>query len=196
MTNRSCPLDDRPSAAPVLRLGIAAVLLSGLLAACSGADVSYDGVESTTQTPQGRFEPDVNDPNRQTIFGAGGINSLFSETRTNESGGAGLGVNAFLWRASLDTFAFLPPISADPLGGVIIYDWYASPETPNERFKVTVYILDTRLRADGVQVQVNRQLRGADGSWYEAAVDPATPAALVDAILTRARQMRIAQLGQ
>jgi hypothetical protein len=196
LTNRSCPLDDRPSAAPVLRLGIAAVLLSGLLAACSGTDVSYDGVESTTQTPQGRFEPDVNDPNRQTIFGAGGINSLFSETQTDKSGGAGLGVNAFLWRASLDTFAFLPPISADPLGGVIIYDWYASPETPNERFKVTVYILDTRLRADGVQVQVNRQLRGADGSWYEAAVDPATPAALVDAILTRARQMRIAQLGQ
>ena len=174
--------------------GAAIILLASLLGACG--NTTYSGVEDTIDTPQGRFEPDVNDPNRQTIFGAGGISNLWDEERPNEGGGSGLGVNAFLWRASLDTFAFLPPISADPLGGVIIYDWYASPETPNERFKVTVYILGTRLRADGVQVQVNRQLRGADGAWYEAAVDPATAASLVDAVLTRARQMRIAQLGQ
>lgn len=170
--------------------------LSCLLAACTGDGVTYDGIEDTTQTPQGRFEPDVGDPNRQTIFGAGGISNLWSDDSNNGGSGGGLGVNAFLWRASLDTFAFLPPISTDPLGGVIIYDWYASPETPNERFKVSVYILGTKLRADGVNVQVNRQLRGADGSWYEAAVDPATPASLEDAVLTRARQMRIAQLGQ
>ncbi len=196
MTTRSCIYNDSPGAALRWRPGVAITLLAGFLTACSGSGVSYDGVEDTTQTPRGRFEPDVNDPDRQTIFGPGGINSLFDDTRPDESGGAGLGVNAFLWRASLDTFSFLPPVSADPLGGIIIYDWYASPETPNERFKVTVYILDTRLRADGVRVQVNRQLRGADGTWYEGAVDPATPVALVDAILTRARQMRIAQLGQ
>jgi len=187
-----------PSAPGLLfRRALLALGLAGALVACEGADVSYDGVEDTTQTPQGRFEPDVNDPDRQTIFGPGGINSLFDETRGGDTlGGGGLGVNAFLWRASLDTFAFLPPLSADPLGGVIIYDWYAPPETPSERFKVTVFILDTRLRADGVRVTVNRQLRGADGNWYEAAVDEGTAAALEDAILTRARQMRIAQLGQ
>ena len=177
------------------RLTVILALVAGILAACD--NTTYSGVEDTTDTPQGRFEPDVNDPNRQTIFGAGGINALFDEEREGDSGGGGgLGVNAFLWRASLDTFTFLPPLSADPLGGVIIYDWYAPPETPNERFKVTVFILDTRLRADGVRVAVNRQLRGADGNWYEAEVDGATPASLEDAILTRARQMRIAQLGQ
>jgi Domain of unknown function (DUF3576) len=67
---------------------------------------------------------------------------------------AGLGVNAFLWRASLDTLSFMPLASADPFGGVIITDWYANPEKPDERFKATVYILDTRLRADGVSVTV------------------------------------------
>jgi hypothetical protein len=183
--------DNAPFTVRLYR-GAVIVVMAGLLGACG--NTTYDGVEDTVETSQGRFEPDVNDPNRQTIFGAGGISNLWDEERADSGGG--LGVNAFLWRASLDTFSFLPPISADPLGGVIIYDWYASPETPNERFKVTVYILDTRLRADGVQVQVNRQLRGADGAWHEAAVDPATPASLVDAVLTRARQMRIAQLGQ
>ncbi|MBN33937.1 MAG: hypothetical protein CMM46_04025 [Rhodospirillaceae bacterium] len=188
-------LSERTGFGPILRRLALISLVSGVLAACD--NVSYDGVEDTIQTPQGRYEPDGSDPNRQTIFGTGGISSLFDETRAGDTlGGGGLGVNAFLWRASLDTFSFLPPLSADPLGGVVIYDWYAPPETPSERFKVTVYILDTRLRADGVSVTVNRQLRGADGNWYEAPVDVGTAAALEDAILTRARQMRIAQLGQ
>ncbi|MBC6440639.1 MAG: DUF3576 domain-containing protein [Rhodospirillales bacterium] len=163
------------------------------LAACD--NISYDGVEDTIRTPEGRSEPDIDDPNRQTVFGPGGISNLFDRGRA-EDGGGGLGVNAFLWRASLDTLAFLPPLSADPLGGIVIYDWYTPPETAGERFKVTVYILDTRLRADGVRVQVNRQLRSADGVWYETAVVEETARALEDAILTRARQMRIAYLGQ
>ncbi len=176
--------------APVLAAG--ALLLA--LSACSTA--TYDGIEDTTKCPQGRCA-DVDSPDRQTIFGEGGLGSLFGDAGTAEQGGgAGIGVNAFLWRASLDTFAFLPPFSADPLGGVIIYDWYAPPETPGERLKVTVYILDTRLRADAVQVRVFRQVLGAGGNWTEAPVEQGTNAALEDAILTRARQLRIAQLGQ
>lgn len=177
-----------------LALSLAAAGLLLILSACSTA--TYDGIEDTTKCPQGRC-PDVDDPNRQTVFGEGGLKNLFSEgDSADQGGGGGIGVNAFLWRASLDTFSFLPPFSADPLGGVIIYDWYAPPETPNERLKVTVYILDTRLRADAVQVRVFRQLRGADNNWTEAPVEEGTNAALEDAILTRARQLRIAQLGQ
>ena len=59
----------------------------------------------------------------------------------------GIGVNSYLWRAALDTVAFMPLASADPYGGVIITEWYVNPEKPDERFKVTIYILDTRLRA-------------------------------------------------
>ena len=177
-----------------LALSLAAAGLLLILSACSTA--TYDGIEDTTSCPQGRC-PDVDDPNRQTVFGEGGLKNLFSEgDSADQGGGGGIGVNAFMWRASLDTFSFLPPFSADPLGGVIIYDWYAPPETPNERLKVTVYILDTRLRADAVQVRVFRQLRGADNNWTEAPVEEGTNAALEDAILTRARQLRIAQLGQ
>ncbi|MDY0243125.1 MAG: DUF3576 domain-containing protein, partial [Rhodospirillaceae bacterium] len=106
--------------------------------------------------------------------------------------GAGIGVNAFLWRASLDTIGFMPLTSADPFGGVIITDWYQPPETPNERFKLSVFILDRTLRADGVRVSVFRQMRKGPGEWADAAVDKKTATDMENAILTRAREMRSA----
>ena len=100
-------------------------------------------------------------------------------------------VNSYLWRASLDTISFLPLSTADPFGGVIITDWYSPPETPNERFKVNVYILDRELRADGLRVAVFRQVRQGNSAWIEAKVDDRTGRDLENAILKRARQMRI-----
>lgn len=102
-----------------------------------------------------------------------------------------LGVNAYLWRASLDTLSFMPLASADPYGGLIITDWYANPEKQDERFKATVYILDTRLRADGLNVAIAKQTRGTDGQWRDAAASPQTETDIENAILTRARQLRV-----
>jgi hypothetical protein len=102
-----------------------------------------------------------------------------------------IGVNAYLWRASLDVLNFMPLTSADPYGGLIVTDWYVNPEKIDERFKVNVYILDTRLRADGINVSVNRQVKGADGSWVNAPTSAQTESAMEDAILARARSLRI-----
>jgi len=102
-----------------------------------------------------------------------------------------LGVNAYLWRATLDTLNFMPLASADPVGGVVISDWYAAPEKPDEHMKVTVYILDRRLRADAVKVNVFRQTRNAAG-WTDAAVNADTGIKLENAILARARELRLA----
>jgi len=107
---------------------------------------------------------------------------------------AALGVNAYLWRASLDTLAFMPLSSADPYGGVIITDWYANPEKPDERFKCTVFILDTRLRADGLNVTVNKQVRDASGGWIDATSSDQTATDIENAILTRARQLRLSNV--
>lgn len=102
-----------------------------------------------------------------------------------------LGVNSFLWHATLDTLSFMPLQSADPFGGVIITDWYSDPSNPNERMRVTVYILDRRLRADGIKISTFRQTRSADG-WVDAQVNPDTANKLEDAILVRARELRLA----
>jgi hypothetical protein len=107
------------------------------------------------------------------------------------SGKVTLGVNSYLWHASLDTLAFMPLSSADPFGGVIITDWYSAPDDTNERLKVTVYILDRRLRADGLKIAVFRQTRSG-AAWADAAVNPDTAIRLEDAILTRARELRLA----
>jgi hypothetical protein len=106
-----------------------------------------------------------------------------------------LGVNSYLWHASLDTLSFLPLVSADPFGGVIISEWYVAPSSPNERVKVTVYIMDRALRADGLKVVVFRQVKGANG-WADATPSPDTAHKLEDSILTRARELRLATLGQ
>ncbi|NQE62326.1 hypothetical protein E1H18_2582 [Caulobacter sp. RHG1] len=107
---------------------------------------------------------------------------------------ASIGVNGYLWRASLDTLNFMPLASADPYGGVIVTDWYISPETPAERFKATVYILDTRLRADGLNVTVFKQAKDMNGNWVDTEVAPQTATDIENAILTRARQLRLSNI--
>jgi Domain of unknown function (DUF3576) len=120
--------------------------------------------------------------------------SSAGRTRQGRSTGeAGIGVNAFLWRATLDTLSFMPLADSDPFGGTYATEWYAIAEKPDERFKVQVYILDTRLRADGLAVQVFRQTRDGSG-WLDASVDSDTAIQIENSILTRARQLRIAQL--
>ncbi len=123
------------------------------------------------------------------MFGGG------SDSASLESPGGGIGVNSYLWRASLDTISFMPLASADPFGGVIITDWFSPPETPDERFKMTVYILDRRLRADGLKVAVFKQARNAGGQWTDSNVATDTATNMENAILTRARQMRISMTG-
>lgn len=107
---------------------------------------------------------------------------------------ATVAVNGYLWRASLDTLAFMPLASADPYGGTIITDWYENPEKPNERFKCTVYILDSRLRADGLSVSVFRQVKDANGNWIDAPTANQTSIDIENAILTRARQLRLSNI--
>ncbi len=125
------------------------------------------------------------------------LSSIFGNSKSENGGGVGggggaaIGVNSYLWRATLDTVSFMPLASADPFGGVIITDWYSPPDRATERFKVNIFILGRELRADGVRASVFRQSRDPAGQWIDAAVDQATGTDLENAILTRARQMRL-----
>lgn len=105
-----------------------------------------------------------------------------------------IGVNSYLWRATLDTLSFMPLQSADPYGGVVITDWYVNPEKPTERFKATVYILDSRLRADGLTVTVFKQVSDGAGGWGPAPTADQTSTDIENSILTRARQLRMSNL--
>jgi hypothetical protein len=129
----------------------------------------------------------------ETIFQRG-TGRYARQDGADGGGGAGIGVNAYLWRAALETIAFLPLTQADPFGGVIITDWHSPSETPDQRFKLNVYILDTVLRADALKVVVFKQ-NSVETGWRDATVDPETATKLEDNILTRARELRIAALN-
>ncbi len=158
---------------------------SGLLAALALAGC---GAKPTATT-------DIYNPETSTLPGAmssGTGSSLF--TLGKGTGGTAnqatqIQVNAYLWRASLDTLAFMPLVSADPFGGVIITDWYTPPASPNERFKVNAYILSKLMTADALQVSVFHQvLQG--GQWVDAPADPATATGLEDRILEQAANLQ------
>lgn len=125
----------------------------------------------------------------------GQVLGMDDNTRAAAETQTGIGVNAYLWRASLDTLSFMPLANADPWGGVINYDWYINPQTPNERFKATVFILDTRLRADALNVSVTKEIRDASGQWTGAPVAAQTETDLENAILTKARQLNLSNAG-
>jgi Domain of unknown function (DUF3576) len=183
-------MQEGMQSASAWRIILGAIVIG--LVGCSGADVQPPEAYRTEQTDRIRDQ-------YGTVWGEGeslfqrGTGQFAREDGAGGGGPAGIGVNAYLWRAALETLDFLPLTQADPFGGVIITDWY-SPERPDERFKLNVYILDTELRADGVKVAVFRQTSG-DNGWQDAAVDPQTSTSIEDSILTRARELRIAALN-
>ena len=162
----------------------AVLLITPLLAACGGGTL-----------PQAN---QYNDPRyRGPGFGSLDPNggALFTtahnkgDSASDGIGGGGLGVNAYLWRGALDTLSFMPLINADPLGGVIVTDWYQPVGGNGERFKATAYILDRQLRADGLRVTIFRQVQ-QDGQWVDAPVAPSTTGEIEDKVLARARELR------
>jgi len=96
-----------------------------------------------------------------------------------------IGVNKYLWRASLDTLSFLPLESADPVSGVFTTGWGA-PAGQRGAVKATVYIQDAALDARSLRVAAFRR----SGSRSIPLSDDAIRE-LEDSILTRARQLKI-----
>ena len=162
---------------------------------CSGNLAAKDPV-GPKPGPAKKYNPDYDD----SIFGESGLS-----VGTIRSGGgsifggpddekARLPVNKYLWQGALDTLSFLPLASSDPFTGVIATEWGSTPEAPNERFKVTAYILNPGLSAVALKVAVFREVLSESGLWLPATVSADTPRQLEDAILTRAREIRIAAL--
>ena len=179
-----------------LRLSHVAVslLILVFLSACNGPikkEASYP-----TQRGKGSDKIRYSDQKRETIWAEEDSlgNKLFGGDDEEGPTGSGIGVNSFLWRATLDTISFMPVTSADPFGGTVITDWYENPEKPGERFKLNVYILDRHLKANALRVSVFKQ-KLTKGKWRDIKSSKEMPLSIENSILTRAREMRISQMG-
>ncbi len=172
-------------------MGVALVFVLGM----AGCGIQQEQ-DVPGEMPGGQGKPSYGgEDERVGLFGEGGLNIFGGDSEGEAASGSPIGVNSFLWRASLDTLSFMPLMSADAFGGVIIHDWYTPPESTNERFKVTVYILSRDLRSDGLRVSVFRQHRDGADNWIDGQVSPETTGELEKAILTRARQLRVGGLA-
>lgn len=166
----------------MFRKSLLTILSSALfLSSCEGLKVSNDEKIETRREQKYR---DMDKVFGEDTFSFGG------DRESSNKGEVGVGVNSFLWRASLDTISFIPLKSADPFGGVILTEWYTPNTTSNERIKVDILIIDRQLRADGLKVSVFRQKRQGT-EWVDLPVDTQTSIQLENVILTRARQLRI-----
>jgi hypothetical protein len=154
-----------------------------LLIACQGAKIENDDADLLNKNQK-------RDQHLGKLLGNDSISFGNSSRQKLDDPGSAIGVNTYLWRASLDTISFMPLKSVDPFGGVILTDWYTPSKTPNERIKVDIRILDRQLRVDGLKISVFRQKY--DGSrWMDIPVNPSTARKLEDTILTRAREMKV-----
>ena len=107
----------------------------------------------------------------------------------------GLPINALLWRASLDIVSTLPIDDVDTFGGTIITEWYSLADSPNERIKITFFVLDLELRSDAIRAQVHVQ-RQENDVWVDSGTDNALGRKLEELVLTRAREIRAAGVSE
>lgn len=101
-----------------------------------------------------------------------------------------IGVNGYLWQATLDTLSFMPFNQVEPSGGIIVTDWHSTTDAPNERVKVSIRFLSEALRSDGFKVSVVRQEK-VGNDWVSVAVQASTELQIEEAILTQARRLRL-----
>jgi len=165
---------------------VLALLTATLISACAG-------VEKKAQYPTGADRDGIDQGDiyseKESIFGEGGISILGG--KDDKPSGDSITVNSHLWRASLDTVSFMPLTNVDPFGGVILTDWYNDPATPDERYKLNVFVIGSQLRSDAIRVSAFQQKKQR-GKWVDVKVNSSIATKIEDTILTRARQIRVA----
>ena len=114
--------------------------------------------------------------------------SDFGDSSSNQSDNL-LPVNAILWRAALDIASFVPLDDVDTFSGSIITEWHQSPDNPNKRLKLTIFVLGRELRSDAIKVQAYMQKQNGN-KWIDAGRDADLGRKIENLILTRARELR------
>jgi hypothetical protein len=164
---------------------VSALAVALALAGC-GSDPDRAQPTAQIEAPPAPAPADEGDTG---VFGWLGAGKSSSGLRPEDR--KGVAVNAYLWRASLDTLSFMPMDQIDPFGGVIKSGWWVPPSTPNERIRVFVVILDTRLRAEALRVTVFKETKTPTGEWETVGgMDPETVTKLENIILNKARLMK------
>lgn len=179
---------------------LAIMLMSAIIAGCgglnsggssaggSGSGNLFGGkaksVQNSTVPQDNKAKPVRNDaiPQNNKEKGQSSDNPLnLQELFNPPNDNADIRVNKYLWESSLETLSFLPIEAADPFSGILVMGWGRAPGSRTD-FRATILIQDPALEAGSLKVAMQR--RGGPASAE-------TNRRIEDAILTRARQLRI-----
>jgi hypothetical protein len=119
----------------------------------------------------------------------------FSDLTKKDKPSDGLPVNALLWRAALDIASFMPLDDVDTFGGSIVTEWHQPKETPNQRLKLTMFVIGRELRSDAITIRAYIQNR-LGTEWVDAGRDEALGRKLENLVLARARELRAATTAE
>jgi len=138
-----------------------------------------------TEKSEEKFEPSADkrarefaDKNPVTIFGGNKSKDEFSSSN-------------IMWRATLKSLEFLPLVNADYTGGIIIYDWYAEENKPNEQIKITVQFLSNELRSDSIKIIAHKKLCDNANRCSNLTLDKKFSDAVKENIILIARSLKI-----
>ena len=136
------------------------------------------------------IEPDPVKKARETAARGGG---LFGEIGAQKSSGQTLnfGTSNVLWRATLKSLEFLPLISSDYSGGILIYDWYSQSNNPKEQIKISVQFLNNELRSDSIKVTAHKRICENVDKCSNLVVEQKFIDTVKDNIITVARSLKI-----
>ncbi|WP_422030694.1 DUF3576 domain-containing protein [Roseovarius sp.] len=150
-----------------LKTALLVLLCAGLVASCSGF--------RDTKIRESAFEVETGPNAGSAVDDGSSLLDIFRD------GGAKVKVNRYLWNAALQTLDFLPVQSADPFTGVITTG-YGRPPGGGRAYRATILISDPALDARSLNVALQTQ---------SGPVSAGTQRAVEDAILARARQLRV-----
>ena len=136
------------------------------------------------------IEPDPVKKARDAAARGGG---LFGDIGGQKSSGQTLnfGTSNVLWRATLKSLDFLPLISSDYSGGILIYDWYSQANNPKEQIKISVQFLNNELRSDSVKIIAHKRICENEEKCSNLVVEQKFIDTVKDNIITVARSIKI-----
>ena len=164
--------------------------LGQILSVILGTTLLLSGCSGLRSAPTEQLEEPVS-----VVTGKPGGIKLSDFGTKKVSPGDSLPVNALLWRAALDIASFVPLDDVDTFGGSIVTEWHQPKTTPNQRLKLTMFVVGRELRSDAITVRAYIQNR-LGTEWVDAGRDEALGRKLENLVLTRARELRAAATAE
>ncbi len=185
----------------IVHYRLSAALAASLSLALAGCGSSPPAAKAAAAKPAAaaNAQPAAADPpgeidTEATIWTVLGLAKKPSEHEPGPQ--TGNTVSPILWQAAHDTLNFVKFSSEDPLTGLLVTNWYSPRDKPDERYKISVFVLSRELRSDSVAVTVDRQVRSPTGEWVRTTIARKVEDDLETAILRRAGQLKRAWLKE